>query len=313
MLSIERLLACIIVIIIIVIIVRDRKLQENFEEKEDIIKPPKKEFNDILNNPEKQSTTEITQLPDSSKLKVAIVSMMRRPKDLDHWLEYHREFGIMRFYIRLEDSEDLEEHLSKQNDITLEPGISTGKDEYKEIQIRQCKMVNDALKKAQEDGMDWLIHIDCDELLDGDISELGKLPSKVRTVVMNNKEAVYKDIPRENDMCFTAAKFRDCTQSDAGCVSYVNGKAGGRVASDVHCHGPHRFRSDKVDAEEKVLAMSILHFESCDFNTYKQKFKHVAKDPKSDIPFPYYNDSVAAARKGDDKELEDVFRRYRVA
>jgi hypothetical protein len=306
----EKLIICILFIVIVVLLLRDRKLQENFENN-DI---SKKTYEDIIDIPDNNiSTTEVSQLNDSTKLKVGIVSMMRRPKDIDEWLEYHRSFGIIRFYIRLEDSEDLEEYLKNENDITLEIGKSTGKDEYKEIQVRQCTMVDNALKKAQEDGIDWLIHIDCDELLDGDMSELGELSSKIRTVVMNNKEAVYSDIPRENDMCFKAASFRDCTDASAGCVSYVNGKSGGRVADDVHCFGPHRFRSDRIDAEEKVIKINILHFESCDFNTYKQKFKHVAKDPKSDIPFPYYNDSVAAAKKDDDKALEDVFRRYRVA
>ena len=302
-----------LLIIIIVLLVRDPSIKENFDARKVFQDKKLDERMELVHKTDLNQTTEITQLPDSTRLKVAIVSMMRRPKDIDDWLEYHRAMGITRFYIRLEDSEELEEYLDGQPDITLEIGRSTGKDEYKEIQTRQCKMVDDALKKAQEDKMSWLFHIDADELLDGDIDELSGLSEKIRTVVMNNKEAVYKDIPRENDQCFTAAKFRDCSDPNSGCVSYVNGKSGGRVAPDVSCFGPHRFRSNRGDAEEKTLDMKILHFESCDFNTYKSKFKHVAKDPKSDIPFPYYNDSVAAAKKDDDKALEDVFRRYRVA
>jgi len=314
----QNLLLVCFLIIIIVFIVRDPHLTENFNSKSvkyDILtnNDKKVSYTDILANPDVKPTTSLSELSDSTKLKVAIVSMMRRPKDIDEWLEYHRAMGIIRFYIRLEDSEDLEEYLRGQKDITLEIGKSTGKDEYKEIQIRQCTMVDAALKKAEEDNINWLLHIDCDELLEGDLDEFHKLSDKVRTIVMNNKEAVYKDIPREKDMCFSAVKFRDCTDSSSGCVSYVNGKSGGRAVYDVKCFGPHRFTSNRVDAEEKTLDMKILHFESCDFNTYKQKFKHVAKDPKSDIPFPYYNDSVAAARKDDDKSLEDVFRRYRVA
>jgi hypothetical protein len=249
MLSIEKIFVFICFIVISFLLLRDLKLQETFKNATDIdLLQPKTTFKSTIENPNIVSTTEISQLGDSTKLKVAVVSMMRRPKDIDQWLEYHRAFGIVRFYIRLEDSEDLEEYLGNQNDITLDLGKSTGKDEYKEIQIRQCRMVDLALKKAEEDGIDWLIHIDCDELLDGDIKELQKLSEKVRTIIMNNKEAVYKDIPRENDSCFKAASFRDCASASSGCVSYVNGKAGGRVAVDVHCHGPHRFRSDRVDA-----------------------------------------------------------------
>ena len=308
----EYIFGIFILIVAIVLIVRDPNMKENFDVKKEFQKKTLNDRMDIINKTDLNQNTEVTQLPDSTKLKVAIVSMMRRPKDIDDWLEYHRAMGIMRFYIRLEDSEELEEYLDGQADITLEVGKSTGKDEYKEIQTRQCKMVDDALKKAQEDKMDWLIHIDSDELLDGDLDEFNSLSEKIRTIIMNNKEAVYKDIPRENDQCFTAAKFRNCADANSGCVSYVNGKSGGRVAPDVSCFGPHRFRSNRTDAEDKTIKMTILHFESCDFNTYKQKFKHVAKDPKSDIPFPYYNDSVAAAKKEDDKALEEVFRRYRV-
>lgn len=334
MASFQNFIVCVIFIIVVFLIVRDPSLQERFannnngwnngnimnntvnDKSESKLLLPKISLtsdNKLGMNNNNVNSTEISQVPDRATNRVAIVSMMRRPKDIDEWLEYHRSIGIIRFYIRLEDSEELEEYLIGQNDITLEPGKSTGKDEYKEIQTRQCTMVDNALKKAREDGMDWLIHIDSDELLDGDIDELAKLSEKVRTIVMNNKEAVYKDIPRENDMCFNAARFKDCTDSSTGCVSYVNGKAGGRVGPDVSCFGPHRFRSNRTDAEEKTINMTVLHFESCDFNTYKQKFKQIAKDPKSDIPFPYYNESVAAAQKGDDSELENVFRRYRVA
>jgi hypothetical protein len=313
MLTSQNLLFILLIIVIVIFLVRDPSIKERFDIKKQFAKKSLDERINYIEHTDSNITTDISQLPDSTKLKVAIVSMMRRPKDLDDWLEYHRAMGIMRFYIRLEDTEDLEEYLANQDDITLEIGKSTGKDEYKEIQTRQCTMVDAALKKAQEDHMDWLIHMDCDELLDGEIDELSGLNETVRTIVMNNKEAVYKDIPRENDQCFAASKFRDCSDANSGCVSYVNGKSGGRAAPDVHCNGPHRFRSDRVDAAEKTINMKILHFESCDFNTYKTKFKQIAKDPKSDIPFPYYNDSVAAANKTDDKALEDVFRRYRVA
>ena len=309
----QNIVLILLIIVIVVLIVRNPNIKERFDIHQQFAKRSLNERINYIDTTDSNITTDISQLPDSTKLKVAIVSMMRRPKDLDDWLEYHRAMGIIRFYIRLEDTEDLEEYLSNQKDITLEIGKSSGKDEYKEIQIRQCAMVDAALKKAQEDNMNWLLHIDSDELLDGDIDELSGLNETVRTIVMNNKEAVYKDIPRENDQCFAASKFRDCSEANSGCVSYVNGKSGGRAAPDVHCNGPHRFRSDRIDAVEKIITMKILHFESCDFNTYKTKFKQIAKDPKSDIPFPYYNDSVAAANTTDDKALEDVFRRYRVA
>ena len=183
----EYIFGIFILIVVIVLVVRDPNIKEQFDVKQQFKKKSLEDRMNLIHKSDLNQTTEITQLPDSTKLKVGIVSMMRRPKDIDDWLEYHRAMGIMRFYIRLEDSEELEEYLDGQADITLEVGKSTGKDEYKEIQTRQCKMVDDALKKAQEDKMDWLIHIDSDELLDGDLDEFNSLSEKIRTIIMNNK------------------------------------------------------------------------------------------------------------------------------
>ena len=37
--------------------------------------------------------------------------MMKSPKNIDTWLRKHRNLGIQHFYIRLEETPDLEEYL----------------------------------------------------------------------------------------------------------------------------------------------------------------------------------------------------------
>jgi hypothetical protein len=239
---------------------------------------------------------------------IAIVSMIKNPKNIKTWLDYHRNLGISHFYIQLEDTPDLIDYLKLQPDVTLNVNNSTGVNEYTEIQTRQNKWVNEALKLAEKDNMTWLIHIDSDELIDGDLSMIRRLPDDVDTFWFQNHEAVYADVPTEEDSCFSAVKFLNC--ENEYCVSYVNGKSGGRVSKDVSAYGPHRFQSN-IGSEVK-LPIILKHFESCDFDVYKNKFKHLAKKAdKSEIPFPYYKESIDAANNDSDEELKDVFRKYR--
>jgi hypothetical protein len=251
----------------------------------------------------------------STKTNVGVVSMIKKPKNIDTWLNKHRNMGICHFYIRLEETPELEEYLEQQPDITLQKGKSSGVNEYGEIQTRQNKWVDEAFKIAKSDNTPtkWLIHIDSDEILQGDLKKVQELPDNVQTFWMQNKEAKFDKIPGEQDNCFSAKKFVNCGKKGSGCVSYVNGKSGGRVDSDVHSLGPHRMHSSKESESIKLEDLEVEHYESCDFNTYKQKFKNLSiQDKKNDIPFSYYNESIEAAKENNDDKLQEVFKKYRV-
>jgi hypothetical protein len=264
--------------------------------------------------------------------RIGIVSMMKNPDNIDEWLQHHRELGITEFYIRLEknvkktvkknvekEKDDVEDYLRGQQDVVLTLGDSSGKNEYKEIQKRQQKMVDEGLKNALQRGtVDWLIHIDADELLYGSLDEIISFPPSVRVFWMDNEEAVYDDIPKEGQSCFQASRFRNCQQmakkGDMSCASYANGKAGGRVAPDVRFGGPHRFFTslDEGADQIKLSQLKVRHYESCNFDSYKSKFINlVQSDTAMDIPFSYYNESIQAAKTGDEDALECVYTKYR--
>ena len=95
----------------------------------------------------------------NKKGKVAVISVMYKPKSIDHWLELHRKLGISHFYIRLEDTPELIEYLKAQPDVTLQVGTSDASNQYSSIMDRQLKMANDALELSKQDGMDFLIQI----------------------------------------------------------------------------------------------------------------------------------------------------------
>jgi hypothetical protein len=254
---------------------------------------------------------------DKKKRGVAIVSMIKDPKNIQVWLDRHRKTGIQYFFIRLEESPDTLQFLKTQPDVYVKVGESDGVNEYDNIQVRQEKWVNEALKLAAKShpSLQWMIHIDSDELVVGDLAALHQLPDTVRTVWFQNVEAKFRDIPSVEDSCFDAARFVNCAEEPGQCAAYGNGKSAGRIAPDVSAHGPHRFKSDRSvrGADDKVDQILVEHYESCDFDMYKKKFKSLAvQDKKMNIPFSYYNESIDAAKTGSDVQLEAVYRKYRV-
>jgi hypothetical protein len=239
-------------------------------------------------------------------LRIAIISVMYRPKSIKDWLQLHRNLGIVHFYIRLEDTPNLVEYLRSQPDVTLEVGTSNAGNQYNSIMDRQLKMANDALKLCKLDKIDWLIQIDCDEILEGDLNEISQLPNDTDTFWMQNYEAVYDGIPSSTDTCFQAKFYKDCGKDS--CVSYVNGKGGGKVTEGVESNGCHRFKGKLREAKLKRLI--VKHYESCDFEQYIKKYQRYQKDVKLEtIPFPYYRESILAK---DNKDLlRDIYTRYR--
>ena len=261
------------------------------------------------------TTRQIHSPMPNNRQEIAIVSMMKAPKNLDTWLKHHRDMGIRRFYIRLEDTPNLESSLRNMPDVNLQIGKSTGQNEYTEIQVRQRIFMNDSIQMAKKHGMAWIIHIDSDELLMGDLNEIRQLPENVRTFWMQNEEAKYDKIPRSNDNCFAASKFYNCAIHKEQCVSYGNGKGGGRAADDVQEFGPHRFKSTRILSREAKVNIIVQHYESCDFEIYKNKYKQLAnqdEDTRDKIPFNYYKESIDAAKEPGDEALERVFMKYRL-
>jgi hypothetical protein len=243
--------------------------------------------------------TEAFQIQTTTKSRIAIATMMRNPVDLPLWLKYHRELGVVRFYIRVEDTPSCVEYLKDVKDVVLEVGKSDKSgNNYSSVIPRQVKYVNTALKQAlQSNDIDWLYHIDSDELLDGDIYIVDKIPKNIMTLKLENAEAIYDE---NNETCFSAVNFLKCSQG-APCKSYVNGKSAGRVVSGVGLAGCHDFAFNNVingDFQYKVSfdVLKVLHFESCSFGGWVEKFHHMSKKDKGDMPFQYYKESIETTK-----------------
>lgn len=250
--------------------------------------------------------------PESQhRVKVAMALLVRKPTDLLLWFEHHRKAGISRFYIRLEDSPGTAAYLRTQEDVYFEEGTSDEENNYTGLIERQKIFVNAILPKAKADGMEWIFHVDSDELLEGDVlGTLESMPPDVLIGKLKNAEAVYTD---GEPTCFSAKRFIRCDKGGP-CTAYVNGKGVGRLVDGVTLGGPHDFvYKGKVDPKVTYQIpfedLHILHYDSCTLGAWLEKFAHIAKKAKmDDIVFPYYKKSIEVATKAKDLYAETKMR-----
>ncbi len=244
-------------------------------------------------------------------IKVGIAVLMRKPTDVNLWFEHHRNAGISQFYVRLEDSPSVAAYLRTLDDVYFEEGESDPENNYTTFQTRQREFVNKMLPIARSDGMEWLFHIDVDELLEGDILKtLGNIPKTQLIGKLKNAEAVYGE---GEPTCFSAKKFIRCDKGGP-CTAYVNGKGVGRVVDGVTLGGPHDFvYKGKVDPAVTYQIpfddLHVLHYDSCTLGTWLEKFAHMSKKAKlDDIVFPYYKKSIEVAVKAKELYRENKMR-----
>jgi hypothetical protein len=276
-----------------------------------------------------------------SSPRIGIVCMMRDAKDVDHWLNHHLGKGVSRFYVRLEIPQDrahndspLAKRLLSYPQVLLKignpdetPAASDIEEPGQRQMLRQRAWVTEAIKHALREGINWLVHIDCDELVecDGTIGDaiLTDARPDTQTMVMRNVEAVYgQDRLTGKETCFDSKGFKNC---DAGlCAAYANGKSVGRVSEHLREFGAHRFRYEGPGKDDEVLmqSMHVLHFESCNFRQYVDKFMRLSASESRSFPFPYYNESIEVARgekckqrpptEACETEMARVYRKYRI-
>ena len=244
-------------------------------------------------------------------LKIAIAVMMRKPTDVSLWFEHHRQVGISRFYVRLEDSPGVASFLRTQTDVYFEEGTSDTENNYTNQITRQRDFVNTMLPKAADEGVDWVVHIDVDELLEGNLMlTLGGVPASILIGKLKNAEAVYNE---EETTCFSSKKFIRCDKGGP-CTAYVNGKGCGRPVPGVTLGGAHDFvYHNKVDSavthQIPFDDLHVLHYDSCTLGTWLEKFAHMSKKAKlDDIVFPYYKKSIDIAVKAKELYKENKMR-----
>ena len=221
-------------------------------------------------------------------MNIAVVCMTICPDHLIDWVNYHLKQGFCKIYLRLEGEKILE---TEQNLKQFSQVEVLEKEMYPmgNQMDRQCFVVNAAIERAREESHDFLLHIDDDELF---YCERGLQPllEKMNRVQdwdylhFSNAEALYP-LDTIDVSCFRRTEwFHQCSHTEP-CRGYGNGKSMVRVDSPAaECWGVHFFKG-----KGKSVAVSdacILHFESCNFDLWKQKFS--VENPSN---FPFYKQS----------------------
>lgn len=260
------------------------------------------------------------QRPQSAR--AAIVTLSRHPPDLKNWLRYHlRHAGVDHIFVKSEDSPETAKTIRQlsaeeqakvthwESNMASLLGVSADSrppDDYTDLQARQVAMMAKAKQACDEMGIDWLIHIDDDEILYmpqqrkiGDL--LAAVPSAFIQAYLPNVEAVYNS--PEVKSCFMQTDKVNMNRYTF--QSYANGKSAVRVApkKQVRPAGPHLWRdmfnqelpSVHMDQEPFGPPIMVLHYESCPFSRWQDKFwelGNTSPEKLSQIPFPFYRKSI---------------------
>ena len=247
----------------------------------------------------------------------AICTITKDPHRFERWLDYYRDLGASHVFLRVEKTPEVDALVAQEKfaafvTVTQAPQQANP---YDSLMKRQALHTTEALEECARRGVDWLFHVDDDELLHfGEPWEsvVARVPPSADCIVVRNLEAV----PDSEQSDFTTiSRFAHADEDGEPFLAYINGKAGGRVGRCTE-DGPHRFTGEEWEAPPCVAA--VLHFESCPYTRWRDKFVHYGKLTSEaklkTIPFPFYVDSIRYCREhaADDARLRAWWRRRKM-
>jgi len=263
--------------------------------------------------------------PKTQQVRAAIVMLSRHPPEFATWLRYHLDYmGVERVFVEVEDTPRFNatwnalpaEHQQRvtvwhpnpaafafSHDAQQRPA-----DDYETLQSRQLSAMDRAKSEASSAGIHWLIHIDDDELLYSPMGRplaevLGAMPNDVEQAYIPNVEAVYPSTDVRNCFVDTA----EVNMNRYTFASYANGKAAVRLDGPdgeyMEPAGPHVWRraggwelpSLHLDEEPFGSPLYVVHYESCPFSRWQDKFEELGNTNSqhiSKIPFQFYRESI---------------------
>ncbi len=244
---------------------------------------------------------------------IAICTMLRKPFNFDTWLDYHLSLGIDYIYLRVEETPYISELLEKYKDkvIVEYDDLVDKSDNYWTQMDRQKEFVNNVIKDCLSKSIEWLAHIDSDELLwfSKPIKDiLSNIDKKFSFITLKNYEAVYPNDSLNNPFLETN-NFRY-----KGHLAYGNGKSIGRVSENLKYNGPHLFSGSQYEISP-ILSI-VLHFESPTFEHWYKKFyeekMNISDDLLEKIPFKFYKESISIIRKGNLEKCREYYNKMKV-
>ena len=173
----------------------------------------------------------------------------------------------------------------------------------REVMARQVLNVELALEEFARDGLDWLLHIDADELFcPASGSSVAKIfraltEQEVDAATFVNREAVVDRFEvgdpftelvlfKENALNLQEGRGEDGARAELEVLqrisprlarewylAYANGKSAVRVGTAAVPAGVHRFSSPESDEDVTVFGPSILHYPNAGFSAFLSKYR----------------------------------------
>ena len=150
-----------------------------------------------------------------NKRKLGIATTVKNPHQLNDWIRYHLNIGFSKLYIVFYYENEIfvnnyvndnnvnifVNNTNWKNELTQLPNMEQYINEKKEVMSRQILNFTNVRNYAQKDGVEWLLHIDADELFYPESSNVNAIFNNAYDVITFQN---FEMIPnRDNyDNCF---------------------------------------------------------------------------------------------------------------
>jgi hypothetical protein len=283
--------------------------------------------------------------------RVCIVTTVRDPGlCLESFIRYHLAIGIDHIYVFFDDPEDPAIQVALQfsdvtaipNDEALQVQQALGNVLYPkygphvgyEVMARQILNVETAIQLALDQGMDWILHIDGDELFyPGQMMALDwfdQVSDDIFQVTFLNHEAapeafeiedyfrevtLFKRNPAILDPGFYA-QFRNISGKSQYFLAYQNGKSAARLHPTLLPNSVHSF---DVPEDHTLVTFfpSVLHYSNCGFQNYCKKYAQLGNFPdywwgskSNPIRVPFHLASRDAYCSGDINQMLALYQEF---
>ncbi len=290
----------------------------------------------------------------------AIVSTVRDAGPvLDSFVAYHLGIGFERIYLFFDDPDDPSlDRFAKHDRVTAVACDAevraawqrmTRYDELtahikSEVMARQILNCELAINKSRQDGIDWIMHIDSDELFLSrthvDVRELFDQlsASNVTEAIFQNFEAVpeateirdyFREVtlfktnpmiqgkPRFSPSALAAIESNGVRRPEDWFCLYSNGKSAARVDERLLPVGVHRFgrfvNSNEVPSRSAEFADGnlILHYPNCGYENFVTKYQTLGafadKWFDRDDILPFHREARDVVARGDAAEKRQFY------
>ena len=232
-----------------------------------------------------------------SQLILTSVAITTTAKNVDcsirEWCSYHLQV-VDRIFLWLDDPAEVHSPLIP-SDRRLEVQVGTQSEVgsvHGNLMVRQEENANRALDLCCKQGIEWIVHLDIDEIL---------YPADRETLARVLIEPIDQVIIMNHEVCaqwFAESPFRQCNYFKLNGKFpfnfYGNGKAAVRCRDGVFARGAHRFLgnvSRPIISRELVL----LHYACATFDRWLKKYALLGDfpdfwwdDPRHPIGLPFH-------------------------